>query len=184
MIDISKSIGDKPLVEKRIEVLISSAQIQKRIEALALLIEKDFHGKHLVVVGVLKGSFIFMADLVRQIRIPLACDFLRVASYDHDRSTGVIRMEFDMTQPVTGKDVLLVEDIVDTGTTLRYLLKHLESKKPSSLKVCALLYKDVKSGIRQKIDYVGFTVPNHYVVGYGLDSEGLYRSLPYIGALS
>lgn len=166
-----------------IHVLISTAEIQKRIEALAAQIEKDYRGKHLAAVGVLKGSFVFMADLVRQIQLPLSCDFLRVASYDHDRSTGVIRMEFDMTQPVAGKDVLLIEDIVDTGTTLRYLLKHLESKKPSSLKVCALLFKDVKSGIRDKIDYVGFTIPNKYVVGYGLDSEGLYRSLPYIGAI-
>lgn len=178
-----KSIEDKRLMEKRIQVLISTAEIQKRIEALALQIEKEYRGKKMAVVGVLKGSFIFMADLVRQIQLPLSCDFLRVASYDHDRSTGVIRMEFDMTQPVTGKDVLLIEDIVDTGTTLRYLLKHLESKKPSSLKVCALLFKEVNSGIRDKIDYVGFTIPNKYVVGYGLDSEGLYRSLPYVGVV-
>ena len=170
-------------MSKSIEPLLTGAEIQSRVAELGASISEDYRGKELVVIGVLKGSFIFMADLVRQIQLPLSCDFLRVASYDHDRSTGVIRMEFDMTQPVAGKDVLLIEDIVDTGTTLRYLLKHLESKKPASLKVCALLFKDVQSGIRDKIDYCGFTVPNKYVVGYGLDSEGLYRSLPYIGAI-
>lgn len=183
MIDRAKSIGDKSPMGKEIQVLITSAEIQKRIEELAGKIEEDFRGKDLAVIGVLKGSFIFMADLVRRIFLPLSCDFLRVASYDHDHSTGVIRMEFDMTQPVAGKDVLLVEDIVDTGNTLRYLLKHLESKKPSSLKVCSLLFKDVGTSIRNKIDYVGFTVPNEYVVGFGLDSEGLYRSLPYVGVI-
>lgn len=169
-------------MEKGLDVLITAAEIQKRIEALAKKIEDHYRGKGLIVVGVLKGSFIFMADLVRQLHIPLACDFIRVASYDKDRSTGVVRMEFDMTQPIAGKDVLLVEDIVDTGKTLRYLLSHLENQKPASLKVCSLLFKDVGTGIRNKIDYLGFTVPDRYVLGYGLDSEGLYRSLPYIAA--
>lgn len=165
-----------------IDVLISAVEIERRIEELASAIEKDYQGRSLVVVGVLKGSFIFMADLIRKIRLPLSCDFIRVASYDQDRSTGIIRMEFDMTQPIVGKDVLLVEDIVDTGSTLRYLLKHLESNQPASLKVCALLFKEVGSGIRDRIDYLGFTVSDRYVIGYGLDSEGVYRSLPYIGA--
>lgn len=169
-------------MEKGLDVLITAAEIQKRIEALGKEIEDQYQGKNLVVVGVLKGSFIFMADLVRQLHTPLACDFIRVASYDKDRSTGVVRMEFDMTQPIVGKHVLLVEDIVDTGKTLRYLLSHLENQKPASLKVCALLFKDVGTGIRNKIDYLGFTVPNRYVLGYGLDSEGLYRSLPYVAA--
>lgn len=165
---------------KGLDILITAAEIQKRVEALAGQIEKDYKGKNLVVVGVLKGSFVFMADLVRRINIPLTCDFVRVASYDQDRSTGVVRMEFDMTQPVADKDVLLVEDIVDTGNTLRYLLNHFEGNRPASLKVCALLFKEVGSGIRNKIDYLGFALPNRYVVGYGLDSAGVYRSLPYI----
>ena len=169
-------------MKKGIDILITAAEIQKRIEVLAEKIEQDYHGRSLVVVGVLKGSFIFMADLVRHLNIPLACDFLRGASYEDDHSTGVVRMEFDMTQPVAGKDVLLVEDIVDTGNTLRALLNHMEAKKPGSLKVCSLLYKEVGSGIKDKIDYLGFTIPNRYVIGYGLDSEGLYRSLPYVGA--
>ncbi|MBI4124317.1 MAG: hypoxanthine phosphoribosyltransferase [Deltaproteobacteria bacterium] len=168
---------------KGLDILITAAEIQKKVEGLAGRIGKDYQGKNLVVVGVLKGSFVFMADLIRQIPLPLACDFLRVASYDQDRSTGIVRMEFDMTQPVAGKDVLLVEDIVDSGRTLTHLLKHLEEKKPASLRVCSLLFKEVGSGVRDKIDYLGFTVPNRYVVGFGLDSEGLYRSLPYVAAL-
>lgn len=168
-------------MKRKIEVLITAAEIEKQIATLASQIEKDFRGKNLVVVGVLKGSFVFMADLVRKVQIPLTCDFLRVSSYDHDRSTGVVRMEFDMTQPIKGKDVLLIEDIVDSGRTLTYLLHHLESHDPSSLKVCSLLYKETESGVRKKIDYLGFTIPDHFVIGYGLDSEGLYRSLPYIG---
>ena len=169
-------------MEKKLDILITADEIQKRVETLAKKIEADYKGRSLVVIGVLKGAFIFMADLVRHIQIPLTCDFLRVASYDHDRSTGIVRMEFDMTQPIVGKDVLLIEDIVDTGNTLKALLKHMESKKPASLKVCSLLYKEVGSGVREKIDYLGFTVPTRYVIGYGLDSEGLYRSLPHVAA--
>lgn len=171
-------------MQGKIDILLPSEEIQKRVQTLAAEVEKDFQNKPLVVVGVLKGSFIFMADLVRRIRTPLTCDFLRVSSYIKDKSTGEVRMEFDMTQPVAGKDVLLVEDIVDTGSTLRYLLRHMETKNPASLKVCSLLYKEVGSGIRSKIDYLGFTIPDRYVVGYGLDSEGVYRSLPYVGAFA
>ncbi len=171
------------MTKKEIEVLYTREQIEGRIKELARQIERDYpENDELVVVGVLKGAFIFMSDLVRHICRPLACDFLRVSSYDHDKSTGMVRMEFDMTQPVTGKNVLLVEDIVDTGRTLTQLLKHLKSKEPASLKVAALLYKDMGTAMREHVDYMGFEVPHKYVIGYGLDSEGLYRSLPYIGA--
>ncbi len=169
-------------MEKNLDVLVSAEDIQKRIATLARQIQQDFSGRQLVVVGVLKGAFIFMADLVRHIKMPLACDFLRVSSYEKDQSTGVVRMDFDMTQPIAGKDVLLIEDIVDSGRTLSYLLKHLETKKPASLKVCSLLYKETGAQIKNRVDYIGFDIPNRYVVGYGLDSEGLYRSLPYVGA--
>lgn len=169
-------------MEEKLDILVSATEIQKRIENLAQKIQEDFAGKSLVVVGVLKGAFIFMADLVRHIKIPLACDFLRISSYEKDKSTGVVRMDFDMTQPIVDKDVLLVEDIVDSGRTLSYLLKHMETKKPASLKVCSLLYKETGANIKNRVDYIGFDIPNRYVVGYGLDSEGLYRSLPYVGA--
>ena len=170
------------MAEREIEVLISEDQIRKRVDELARRVEDDYAQGELVVVGVLKGSFIFMSDLVRLIKRPLACDFIRVSSYKEDQSTGVVRMEFDMTQPIEGKDVLLIEDIVDTGRTLRYLLRHLKSKNPRSLKVASLLYKDMGTGSREMIDYLGFEVPDRYVIGYGLDSKGLYRSLPYVGA--
>jgi len=169
------------MTQKEIEVLIPRERIDARIEELAREIDRDFKDGELVVVGVLKGSFVFMADLVRRIRRPLACDFVRVASYDHDKSTGVVRMEFDMTQPVAGKDVLLVEDIVDSGRTLRHLLAHLRTKDPASLKVASLLYKEMKTDSRNLVDYLGFEVPDRYVIGFGLDSMGLYRSLPYVG---
>jgi len=167
---------------KEIEILISEKQIARRVSELARQIEKDFPDGEMVVVGVLKGSFIFMSDLVRQVIRPLACDFIRISSYENDRDTGVVRMEFDMTQPIKGKDVLLVEDIVDSGKTLRYLLSHLKTKEPRKLKVASLLYKEMGTDSRRLIDYVGFEVPKRFVIGYGLDSEGLYRSLPYVGA--
>jgi len=164
-----------------IDILVTEKEIQERIRELASEIERDFAGEdEITVVGVLKGSFIFMADLVRSIKIPLRCDFLRVASYEHNHSTGMVRMEFDLTQPVAGKSVLIIEDIVDTGNTLKFLLEHMHSKKPKKLKVASLLYKDVGK-VRSLVDYVGFNVPEKFVVGYGLDDEGLLRSLPYIG---
>lgn len=172
-------------MRKNIEVLFTAERIQERVAELAKSIEKGIPADgEFVVVGVLKGAFIFMSDLVRGIRRPLACDFLRVSSYDHDKSTGLVRMEFDMTQPVAGKHVLLVEDIVDTGRTLRHLIEHLKTKEPASLKVASLLFKDVGSDMRKFVDYIGFEVPNKFVVGYGLDTEGLHRSLPYIGVVN
>ena len=168
----------------KIESLISAEQIQARIQELGREIEKDLADGELVVVGVLKGSFIFMADLVRAIKRPLSCDFLRVSSYENDRSAGVVRMEFDLTQSITDKNVLLIEDIVDSGRTLRYLLKHLQSKRPAKLRVASLLYKELNPEVRGMIDYCGFTIPNEFVIGYGLDSGGLYRSLPYVGRVT
>ncbi|MBI2092139.1 MAG: hypoxanthine phosphoribosyltransferase [Deltaproteobacteria bacterium] len=168
----------------KIETLISADEIQGRIAELGKEIERDYGTKgEIVVVGVLKGAFMFMSDLVRHLNMPLRCDFLRVSSYDHDKNTGQVRMEFDLTQPIVGSDVLLVEDIVDSGNTLRYLLEHLHAKKPKSLKVASLLYKDTGKA-RKLVDYVCFNVPNKYVIGYGLDSEGLYRSLPFVGVFS
>ena len=165
-----------------IEVLFTKEQIDARVAEIGHQIDADYPSGDLVVIGVLKGSFLFMADLVRQIKRPLSCDFIRVSSYEHDRDTGVVRMEFDMTQPIEGKHVLLVEDIVDSGKTLRHLRKHIESKDPASLKVAAMLYKGTPTNSRDLADYIGFDSPHKYVIGYGLDSEGLYRSLPYIGA--
>jgi hypoxanthine phosphoribosyltransferase len=170
------------MVGKDVEELVSQKEISKRVVELAGQIERDFDDGDMVAVGVLKGSFIFMADLVRAIKRPLACDFIRVSSYENDVDTGAIRLEFDMTQPVHDKNVLLVEDIVDSGKTLRFLINHLKAKKPRQLKVASLLYKEMGTNSRGLVDYVGFEVPRRYVIGYGLDSMGLYRSLPYVGA--
>ena len=167
--------------QNAITVLYPAEQIQKRVIELAREIERDFKESNLVVIGVLKGAFVFMADLVRALKVPARCDFLRVHSYEEDRSTGVVRLELDLTQSIVDQDVLLVEDIVDSGRTLRYLLKHLQSKKPRRVRVASLLYKELQPELRPLIDYLGFTVPNVYVVGYGMDSQGLYRNLPYIG---
>jgi hypoxanthine phosphoribosyltransferase len=164
------------------KILITAEEIQKRVAALGREISADHRGKELVVVGVLKGAFVFMADLIRAITVPLHCEFLRVSSYQNNRSTGHVRIEFDLTQPVAGQSVLLVEDIVDTGRTLRFLIEHLRAKNPASVKVCSLLYKEIDPGVRPLIDYLGFTIPNKYAVGYGMDSEGLFRSLPFIGS--
>ena len=170
------------MADEKIDVLFSEEQIKKRVAELADEIARDCPEGELVVVGVLKGSFIFMADLVREIKRPLACDFMRVSSYENDRSTGLVRMEFDLTQPVEGKHVLLVEDIVDSGRTLRYLLEHMRTKHPKSLRVASLLYKEMQTGSREMVDYLGFESPDRFVIGYGLDSEGLYRDIPYVGA--
>lgn len=168
-------------MSKDIKVLYSVNDINKRISELADQINLDYKGEELTVVGVLKGSFLFMADLVRKLEMPLRCDFLRVSSYQDDESTGVVRIQFDLSQPVKDKNVLLVEDIVDTGKTLEYLLSHLGQQHPKSMKVCSLLHKEEMGADGSKIDYLGFKVPSKFVVGYGLDSMGLYRSLPYIG---
>lgn len=160
------------------DVLLSADAIHCRVVELGKEISRDGAGQDLVVVGVLKGAFVFMADLIRAIETPLHCEFLRVSSYADNTSTGNVRIEFDLTQSVEGKRVLLVEDVVDTGRTLRFLLEHLKAKKPASVKVCSLLYKEIDPTVRPLIDYLGFTVPNDYVVGYGMDDRGLLRSLP------
>lgn len=168
-------------MEMTFKTLISEEQIQSRIAELAAQIERDYNGEDVVVVGVLKGSFIFMADLVRHFKKGVRCDFLRVSSYRKTKSTGQLRLDFDMTQPIAGEHVLLIEDIVDTGRTLHFLFEHLRLKEPKSLKVCSLLYKDINPDNRQHVDYIGFDIPDEFVVGYGLDYEGRYRELPYIG---
>jgi hypoxanthine phosphoribosyltransferase len=166
---------------QKLEVLHSTQQIEQRTVELAKQIDADYLDEPLVVVGVLKGSFIFMSDLVRAMKKNVRCDFLRVSSYENDKSTGVVRMDFDMTQPITDDNVLLIEDIVDSGRTLQFLKQHILTKKPKSLKVCSMLYKNIGVDNRHLVDYIGFEIPNYYVVGYGLDSNGLYRALPYIG---
>jgi len=165
--------------------LIPERRLRARVRRLGRTIRRDYRGRDLVLVGVLKGSFIFMADLARAIDLPLTCDFLRVSSYGSGtESLGSVRFEFDVTQPIKGKDVLLVEDIIDTGLTARSVLRSLKAKKPRSARLCALLHKPERTRVPLTIDYLGFKIPNRFVVGYGLDHDGRHRNLPYIGVLA
>lgn len=162
--------------------LISEEAILERVAQLGKQISADYKGKDLVLVGVLKGCFLFMADLCRNISLPLSCDFLGVSSYgDRTSTSGVIRITSDLTNPIEGKDVLVVEDIVDTGLTMNYLLENLSTRKPKSLKVCTLLHKPARQMIPTPIDYLGFSVDDVFVIGYGLDYQNRYRNLRFIG---
>jgi hypoxanthine phosphoribosyltransferase len=166
-----------------LEVLYTQQQIAGRVRELAAEIERDHRGKELVLVGVLKGAFMFVSDLARQIDLPLSVDFIGLSSYGEEtESSGVVKITSDLTRPIEGKHVLIVEDIVDTGLTMRYLLDNLSTRRPASVKICALLQKPSRLRTRIPIQYLGFTVPDLFVVGYGLDSGEKFRNLPFIGA--
>ncbi len=166
--------------------LISAAHVAARVAELGREITAHYReldgGEDLVVLGVLKGSIIFMADLVRSIELPLTLDFIGVASYgDATESSGVVQITQDLTRPIAGKHVLVVEDIVDTGHTVHYLMANLATRQPASIKLCSLLHKPERAEREVAIDYLGFTIPNKFVVGYGLDIAQRYRNLPFIG---
>lgn len=171
---------------KRIEVQISAEQIAARVAELGAQIAADYAGKELVLVGVLKGSFIFLADLARAIKHDdLRTEFLGVQSYgDETSSSGVVKITADLTKPIDGKHVLIVEDIVDTGLTMDYLLENLRTRHPASVKLCSLLHKPSRMKKPCTIDYLGFTIPDLFVIGYGLDYAQKLRNLPYIGVLT
>ncbi len=165
-----------------IKVLISKDELEKRIKDLAAEISRDYAKKDLLMVGVLKGSFVFLADLMRYVDSNVSVDFMGTVSYGAStKSSGEVRITKDLEESVAGRHVLLVEDIVDTGLTLRYLLDTLRNRQPASLKVCALLDKPARR--RVSLDYYGFIIPNAFVVGYGLDYAEKYRGLPYVGVL-
>jgi len=167
-----------------LSVLLSEKQLQDRIRELGEELTRYYHGETVTVVGVLKGSFIFMADLLRQMDLPVHCEFLGVSSYGDDtESSGEVKVTSDLTRPIRGQHVLVVEDIIDTGLTLAYILRNLSTREPRSIKLCCLLDKRERRQIEIEADYVGFTIPNKFVVGYGLDSEGLLRNLPFVGVV-
>ncbi len=170
-----------PDIEK---VLLDSADIAAGVRRLARAISRDYAGRNLVLIGVLKGSVVFLSDLIRLLTIPCSVDFMSVASYGKDaRSSGVVRLLLDLRENPEGKDILLVEDILDTGLTLQYLKENLRTRKPRSLKVCVFLDKPGNRHVDVKADYAGFRIPNEFVVGYGLDYAEKYRNLPYLGVL-
>ncbi|TLY18304.1 MAG: hypoxanthine phosphoribosyltransferase [Nitrospirae bacterium] len=164
--------------------IVTQEEMRTRIRELGRQITADYADKDLVLVGILKGAYAFYADLARALRIPMRVDFLVVTSYGTKaRPTGKVKMVTDLTEDIAGRDVLLVEDIVDSGMTVQYLLKTLGRRKPKSIKVCALLSKPDRRKVDVTIDYVGFNIPNKYVVGYGLDYQQKYRNLPYLAVL-
>jgi hypoxanthine phosphoribosyltransferase len=166
------------------EVLVDQAALDRRIAELGEQITHDYAGHDLLMVGILKGAVVFLVDLARAVRLPLAIDFMAISSYGAStQSSGVVRIIKDLDESVDGKDVLIVEDIVDTGLTLKYILRTLAVRRPASVKVCGLLLKEKRRPIEVDVDYVGFTIPDRFVVGYGLDYRELYRNLPYIGVL-
>ena len=167
------------------EVLISESDIRSRVAELAAQISKDYEGcDNLVMVGVLKGSFIFLADLSRQLKIPRTIEFIAVSSYGSSSvSSGAVRLVMDVRGNIEGKHVLIVEDIVDTGHTLKYLTGMFKSHRPASIKTCSLVRKAESAEVDVKIDYLGFDIGDEWVVGYGLDYAELHRTLPYIGII-
>ena len=173
-------------MESNIEkVLISEEQIQERIRQLGEILSKDYADKNPIIVGVLKGVVVFYADMVRQIKVPCQMDFMWISSYEGTESTGSMIVKRDVSADIKGRHVLILEDIFDTGHSLDFTYKHLMAKQPASLKICTLLDKPSrrKPEITLQADYVGFTVPNLFVVGYGLDFNEYYRNLPYVGVL-
>lgn len=166
------------------QVLFSEAEIQQKVLELGAAISRDYEGCHPLLVGVLKGVFPFMSDLMRAITIPVEVDFMAVASYSAEmRDRGFVRLQKDLDTSIAGRHVLFVEDVVDTGLTLHYLLNNLRARQPASLKVCALFTKSRRRLISVPLQYSGFELPDKFVVGYGLDYRELYRNLPFVGLL-
>lgn len=167
------------------QTLIDEDTIADRVAQLGAQISADYRGREIVVVPVLRGSFVFAADLVRHIDVPCEVDFLGVRSYgDESESSGVVQITHDLSSSIKGKDVILVEDIVDTGLTVAYLHENLETRQPASLKLASLLHKPARTRVSVNIDYLGFTIEDVFVVGYGLDYAQQYRNLPYLGIVT
>ena len=166
------------------KVLLDPPTIRARVEEMGRQITRDYSGKRPVLVGILKGSVPFLADLMRSIELECTVDFICLASYEGESSSGVVRLLLDLREGIAGKDVLVIEDLVDTGLTLSYLLQNLDTRAPRSLEICALLDKPECRKTRVDVRYVGFTIQNEFVVGYGLDYAERYRQLPYVGVLS
>jgi hypoxanthine phosphoribosyltransferase len=167
------------------EILLTEEQIQTRVTELGAAITGDYQGQGLTLVSVLKGSLPFMADLMRAIEVPLRIDLMEVSSYGGatTESSGLVRILKDLSTSIEGEDVLIVEDIIDTGLTLNYLVRYLRGKKPASLRICTLLDKPARRLVDIEVDYRGFTIPDQFVVGYGLDYGELYRNLRFVGVL-
>ena len=182
--DLIASVHNSPLDDDIERVLVDEVTLQDRIRELGQMIEDEYRGHDLLLISVLKGSIIFMADLIRYIRIPHEIDFMATSSYGVDvQSSGVVRILKDLNMPIEGRNVLIVEDIIDSGNTLNYLLRILRARQPASLRIVTLLDKPERREVDIDVDWTGFDIPNVLVVGYGLDYNEVYRNLPYIGIL-
>jgi hypoxanthine phosphoribosyltransferase len=181
---LKKIKGEKGLIynNKKIIVLIDEKQLKERVKELGRKITKDYEDKSPVLVSVLRGSFIFVADICREIKIPVTFDFMAVSSYgDSKVSSGIVRITKDLEFSIENKEVIIIEDIIDSGRTLNYLIKNLQARNPKNVEVCALLDKDVPRKTKNNIKYKGFDIPNKFVVGYGLDFAEKYRNFPFVG---
>jgi hypoxanthine phosphoribosyltransferase len=159
---------------------LSAEHIQTRVKELAASISEDYQGKEFLAVGILKGAFMFFSDIVKLINVPMYLDFITTSSYNRTESSGEIKIHCDLREEIRNRDVLLIEDIVDTGITLHHIRNMLLARNPSSLKICALLDKKGRRRVDVHLDYIGYEIPNEYVVGYGLDYDNKFRNLPYI----
>ncbi len=166
---------------ENINVLINKARIEKRLDEMAKQIEKDYEGKEIVFLGILKGSVPFMWELAKRINNNVIFEFIEVSSYEGTESTGVIKLHKDIKQSIEGKNVIIIEDIVDTGRTLDFLTKHIKGKNPNSVKIATLLSKPSRRVIEVNVDYIGFEIEDKFVIGFGLDDNQNLRNLPYIG---
>lgn len=172
------------IMENNIKVLIDEKELKKRVKKLAAMINEDYEGKKPVLIAVLKGSFIFVADICRYIKIPVIFDFMAVSSYGSARvSSGIVRITKDLDTNIQGRDIIVIEDVIDSGRTLNYLIKNLEARNPKSIEVCALLDKNVPRKTANHVKYKGFDIPNKFVIGYGLDIGEKFRNLPFIGVI-
>jgi hypoxanthine phosphoribosyltransferase len=174
-------VSDDPAIG---EILVDAEDLQRRVSELGEEISRDYAGRDLLLIGVLKGAVFFLSDLMRHLDVPVEVDFMAVASYGSaTKSSGVVRILKDLDAPIEGRHVLIVEDIVDSGLTLQYLLRNLAGRSPASLEVCALLIKPTRRKVDLQARYVGFEIPDRFAIGYGLDYAEHYRNLPYVAAL-
>jgi hypoxanthine phosphoribosyltransferase len=167
------------------EVLVSAEDLERRVGELAAEISRDYEHRNLMLIGILKGAVLFLADLMRQLTVPCELDFMALSSYGSQTdSSGVVRILKDLDAPIEGRDVLIVEDIIDSGLTLQYLMRNLRARNPSSVEVCALLTKPERRRVEMPTKYVGFEIPNVFAIGYGLDHDQRHRNLDYVAALN
>ena len=172
-------------MKETVGILIPEDKVDERIAQLGEQISQDYEGRQVHLIGILKGSIFFICELAKRITVPVTMDFMSVSSYGAGtKSSGVVKLIKDLDEPIIGKDVLVVEDIIDSGRTLNYLLKNLSSRQPASIRLCTMLDKPERREVDVEVDYQGFSIPDEFVVGYGLDYDQRYRNLPYIGVLS